>query len=149
MPRESGFWVAPNWPYIRKITMTSQFLTWRHHQIFLTLFIFLIKFSYWTKIHVNIITGSGVMIIFLRDWPEIRKSEIPPSEFFSISGDQGKLGIPNLAQGPLIKFYWMLQNARVIAFTVSELLRENQWGERVKLPPPPLRLGLMNSRNQK
>ena len=25
MPRESGFWVAPNWPYIRKITMTSQF----------------------------------------------------------------------------------------------------------------------------
>ena len=36
----------------------------------------------------------------------------------------------------------MLQNARVIAFTVSELLRENQQG--VKLPPPlhPPRLGL-------
>ena len=29
----------------------------------------------------------------------------------------------------------MLQNARVTAFTVSELLRENQQG--VKLPPPP------------
>ena len=38
----------------------------------------------------------------------------------------------------------MLQNARVTAFTVSELLRENQQEGRVKLPPlhQPLRLGL-------
>ena len=42
----------------------------------------------------------------------------------------------------------MLKNARVTAFTVSELLRENQRGRGVKLPPPPpphthtLRLGL-------
>ena len=52
----------------------------------------------------------------------------------------------------LMKSYSMLQNSRVIAFTVSELLRENQqdggrggWGG-VKLslppPPPPPRLGL-------
>ena len=34
----------------------------------------------------------------------------------------------------------MLQNARVTAFTVSELLSENQQG--VKLPPAPPRLGL-------
>ena len=34
----------------------------------------------------------------------------------------------------------MLQNARVTAFTVSELLRENQQG--VKLPLPQPRLGL-------
>ena len=63
---------------------------------------------------------------FIRDWPEIRKSEIPPSEFCPISGDWGELWIPNLAQMSLIKCYWMLQNARVTAFTVSELLRENQ-----------------------
>ena len=31
----------------------------------------------------------------------------------------------------------MLQNARLTAFTVSELVRENQLGEGVKLPPPP------------
>ena len=31
----------------------------------------------------------------------------------------------------------MLQNARVTAFTVSKLLRENQRGEEVKIPPPP------------
>ena len=50
----------------------------------------------------------------------------------------------------LMKSYSMLQNSRVIAFTVSELLRENQQdggrGAGVKLslppPPPPPRLGL-------
>ena len=36
----------------------------------------------------------------------------------------------------------MLQNARVTAFTVSKLLRENQQGEGVKLRHPPPRLGL-------
>ena len=35
---------------------------------------------------------------FIRDWPEIRKSEIPPSEFCPISGDWGELWIPNLAR---------------------------------------------------
>ena len=42
---------------------------------------------------------------FIRDWPEIRKSEIPPSEFCPISGDWGELGIPNLARMSLIKRY--------------------------------------------
>ena len=96
-------------------------------------FVSLVKFSYWFKIHVNIITGSGIMtIFFIRDWPEIRKSEIPPSEFCPISGDWGKLWIPNLARMSPIKYYWMLQNSRVTALTVFELLRENQLG--VKLP---------------
>ena len=109
-------------------------------------FVSLSTFSYWSKFHVNIITSSGVMTIFFyRDWPEIRKSETPPSEFYPISGDWGKLGIQNLARMFLIKCYWMLQNARVTAFTISELLRENQQGregEGTKLPPP--RLGLIH-----
>ena len=78
---------------------------------------------------------------FIRDWPEIRKSEIPPSEFFPISGDWDKLWIPNLARMFLIECYWMLQNSRATAFTVFELLRENQLGEGVKLPCPQPRLG--------
>ena len=69
---------------------------------------------------------------FLWDWPELL------SEFYPISGDWGKLGIPNLARVSLIKCYWMLQNARLTAFTVSELLRENQQG--VKFPPQRIRL---------
>ena len=34
----------------------------------------------------------------------------------------------------------MLRNARVTAFTVSELLRESQHGRGIKLPHPPLEL---------
>ena len=75
---------------------------------------------------------------FIRDWPEIRKSEIIPSKFVPISEDWSEQRIPNLAWMSLIKFYWMLQNTRVTAFTVSEL-KENQRGTggdqiRVKWP---------------
>ena len=90
-------------------------------------FVSLVTFSYWSKFHVNIITGSGIMAIFFyKDWPEIRKSEIPLSEFCPISEDWGELCIPNLARMFLIKCYLMLQNSRVTAFTVSELFRGNQ-----------------------
>ena len=41
--------------------------------------------------------------------------------------------ISNLAAMSLMKSYAILQNAGFIAFTVSELLRENQQG--VKKPP--------------
>ena len=84
-------------------------------------------------------TGQSVMSIsplvlelwqfsFIRHWPEIRKSEIPPSEFCLISEDWGKLWIPNLVKMSLVECYWMLQNSRATAFTVFELLRENQRG---------------------
>ena len=48
-----------------------------------------------------------------------RNPEIPNtlSTFCPISEDWGELGIPSLAQ---------MQNARFTAFTVSDLLRENQ-----------------------
>ena len=65
---------------------------------------------------------------FIKDWPEIRKPQIPRSEFCPISEDWGELGIPNLARMSLAKCYWKLQNARVTAFTVSELIGENQQG---------------------
>ena len=60
--------------------------------------------------------------------------EIAPSEFCLISRDWGKIGPPNLARTYLRKSYYMLQNARVIAFTVSELSRENQQGVGGKPP---------------
>ena len=99
----------------------------------------LVKFSYWSKFRVNIITGSGVMTIsFYKGWPEIQRSEIAPSEIWPISGDWRKLQIPNLARTSLIKCYWMLQNARVTAFIVAELLRENQ--QRGKFTPSQIRV---------
>ena len=50
------------------------------------------------------------------------QSEIPPSEFCTISGDWDKWGLPNLAQTFLIKCYWMLQNARVQSFKFCKRL---------------------------
>ena len=54
------------------------------------------------------VTGLSFMLVssvvlklwpfpFIKDWPEIQKSGMPPSEFWPISGDWGKLGIPNFA----------------------------------------------------
>ena len=43
--------------------------------------------------------------------------------------------IPNLAQIFLINCYSTLQNVRVTAFTVSELLRDNQQGGKVTSTP--------------
>ena len=60
---------------------------------------------------------------FIKDWPEIRKWKISPSEFCPISGDWDELGIPYLAWMSLIKYYWMQQNSIVTAFPVSELSR--------------------------
>ena len=73
---------------------------------------------------------------FIRDWPDILKSEIPPSEFCPISGDQGKLGIPNLARRSLMERFSMLQNSRVTICTVSGLLKENQQEGKITPSPP-------------
>ena len=126
--QESGLQTAPNWPKIRKMKMTSQFLDMTLTSIFFDVVLFFFS---------SLGTGPSFMSIsslvlellqfsFIRDWPEIRKSEILPSEFCPISGDWGKLWILNLKQISLIECYWMLQNPRVTVFTVFELLRENQ-----------------------
>ena len=119
--------------------------SWRNFHFFYVVLFFL----------SSLVTGPSFMSIlslimelwqfsFIMNWPIIRKSEIRPSEFYPISGDWGNLGIQNLTLISLIKCSWMLQNARVIAFTISELLKENQQG--VKLSPSPSpRLGLRST----
>ena len=88
---------------------------------------------------------------FIRDWPEIRKSEIHPSEFCLISGDWGELWVPNLAQMSLIGCYWMVQNSNITAFTVLESLRKNHSRGITPPPPPPSqpRLGLSAHSNKR
>ena len=122
------------------MAMTSQFVAKTSSlHFFWHCFVSLVKFSYWCKFHVNIITGFVVMATFfykaLTRNPEIRNT---PVWVFPNIWRLGKLGIPNLAQMSVRKWYWMLQNAKVAAFTVSELLWENQQG--VKLPPQELLL---------
>ena len=124
---ESGFRITPNWPKLENMTTTSQFSDMTSSSNFFDFVMFLLWIlvtgpSFWS---ISLVLESW-QFSFIRDWPEIRKSEIPPSEFCPISEDWGKLGIPNLARMSLIKSCLMLQNARVTAFTVPELLRENQ-----------------------
>ena len=65
MHPESGFRNGPNWRQIGKITVTSQFTNMTSSSNFFDVFfVFLVKLSYWSKFHVNMITGSGVMTIF-------------------------------------------------------------------------------------
>ena len=108
--------------------MTSQFSNKTSTTFFFKIILFLLS---------SLVTGPSFMSIwslvmellqfrFIRDWAKIRKSLIPPPELCSISGDWSELGISDLAQKFLIKRYWMLQNVKVVAFTVSELLKENQ-----------------------
>ena len=134
---ESGLRTAPNWPKIRKMTMTSQFSDMTSTSNFFDVVLFLLS---------SLVTGPSFMSItslvlelwqfsFIRDWPEIRKSEIPPSEFCQKSRDWGKLWVPKLAQMCLTKCYWLLKNSRVTAFTGLELLRENQQLRGVILHP--------------
>ena len=107
-------------------------------KLFWRCFVSPVKFSYWSKFYVNIITGSGIMTIsFYKGWPEIWKLEIRPSEFCQLSEDWGELWIQNLARMSLIECYWSLQNSRITAFTVFELFRENQLEGRITIPPPP------------
>ena len=49
----------------RKMTMTSFTDQTSSSSFFWLYHVFLVKFSYWSKFHVNIITGSGVIEVFL------------------------------------------------------------------------------------
>ena len=80
-----------------------------------------------SKFHVIIITGFRVMTIF------VYKGLTRNLEFCPTSGDWGELGISYSTRLSLMKCYWMLQNFRVTALTVSALVSENQQGR--KIPP--------------
>ena len=62
MHPESSFQIAP---IGSKSENGNDFTIIRHDVIVKFCSISLVKFSYWSKFHVNIITGSGVMT---RDW---------------------------------------------------------------------------------
>ena len=115
MHPDSGFWIAPNLPKIKKNAMASQFADMALSPRF---DVVLFRLSSWGTGLSFMSISSLIMELwqfsFERDWPEIRKSEIRPPEFCPISGDWGKLEMPNLARMPLMKCYWMLQNYWVI-----------------------------------
>ena len=110
---------------IRKMTMTSQFFDMTStSQFFWCCFVSLVNFSYWSKFHVNIITDSRIMTIFfykgLTRNPEIGNTPV------WVLPNIWRLGWVRDTKFDMNVYNKMLLNARVTAFTVSKLLRENQ-----------------------
>ena len=107
--------------------------TRRNCQFFLFRRVSRVKFSYWSRFHVNIITGSGVITIFVY------------RGFDQKSGNWKYLRLSFVQY--LMKSYFILRNCRFTAFTVSELLKENQQGGGgggdKNTPHPSPRLGLI------
>ena len=115
---ESGLRTAPNWPKLRKMTITSQFSDMTSSSNFVEVILFLLS-SLVTHPSFMSISSLGLELwqfYFIRDWPKIRKSEIPPSGFCPISWDGGKLWIPRFSRMSLIEYYWILQNSRCYSF---------------------------------
>ena len=64
--------------------------------------------------------------LFIKDLPEIRKSEIPPSEFLRNIWGLGQIRDTKFGTNVSNEKLLNAANARVTAFTIFELLRENQ-----------------------
>ena len=126
------------------MTTTSQFAGMKSSSHFFDIVLFLLSrlVSGLSFMSVSSLVLELWQFTFIRDWSEIQKSEIPPSEFYPISVDSGKLGIPNLVQMSLMKFYYMLQNAKVTALIVFKLNGKPTAGGRGELParPPPTQI---------
>ena len=108
------------------MTMTSQSSDMMSSSFFLRCCVWIVKFRYRPKFHVNIITGSTIMTIFLGKGstrnPDIGNTPV----WFLPNMWRLVYNSPNLAQMSLMKCYWMLENTRITAFTVSVLLKEPQ-----------------------
>ena len=142
MHSESGFRIAPNWPWIRKMTGISQFPDTMSLSNFVDLVLCLFKFSYWSKCYVNNITGYGVMTIFFYKG-STRNPEI---------GNNPMWVLPNiwrLGWVRDIKFYKNVSNKMLLnaakchgyKFYCFWVITGKPIGG-IKLPPPPS-LGLL------
>ena len=110
-------------------------------------FVSLVTFSDWSKFHVNIVTGSGVITIFYYKG-FTRNLEIGNTSVWVLPSiwKLGQVRNTKFGTKSLIKYYRMLQNAKVTAFTVSELLRQKP-KRGIRLPSAESgwpRLGLKN-----
>ena len=143
---ESGLRTAPDCPKIQKMTMTSQFSDMTSSSnFFWRCFVSLVKFSYWSKFHVNIITGSGVMTISfykgLTRNPEI--GNIPVWVFSNIC----RLGqVMNTKFGTNVSNRMLLNVAKFQGHSFYRfwVIKGKPTGGRDNPPPIPPRLGILS-----
>ena len=111
--------LAINW---KKKTITSQFpkLTSSSKFFGVALFFFPILVNGPSFMSISSMVLELWQILFIRDWPEICKSKLPSTEFYSISGDQEELKIQSLARLFLAKTYWILKiGLQLLTFLLS------------------------------
>ena len=114
MRPESSSRIAPNWPWIGKMTIISQFADMTSSSNFFGVDFFDSS---------SLVTGPSFMSILplvleLCYKGLTRSLEIGNTpEFCPISGDWSDLGIPILVRMSLMKYYQMLQNAMVTICT--------------------------------
>ena len=104
-------------------------------------FVSLVKFSYWSKFHLNIITGSGVMAIyFYKRLTRNMENRNSLSEFYPISGDKGELGIPNLARMSLAKMLRISAKCQGYCFCRFLVTKGKPVGRGGKITPNQIRV---------
>ena len=123
--------------------MTSQFSDMTSISLFWRCFVSLVKFRYWAKFHVNIITGFGIVTIFFLKRLN-RSLEIGNTPVWVSSN------IWRLEQFINTKFGTNVSNRMLLNATKLDgdrfyrfwVIKGKPTGRGVKLPPPPPRLGL-------
>ena len=86
-------------------------MTWQFSDMTSSLFLGFVVFFLSSFITVPSFMSLSWLVLelwlfsFIKDWPEIRKSEIPPSKFCPVSGDWGKLVTLNSARRSQMKCY--------------------------------------------
>ena len=130
--------IALNWPQIGRITMTSQFvkMTNSSSNFFWQFRLYFVKFSHWSKFHVNIIIGPRVFFIkdslqfsFIKDWQKsgYRKySQVFPNIWRLERAIDTKFGT-----NKMLLNYWMLQNFSVTALPFLSHYGKTKLGSKV------------------
>ena len=117
----------------QKITITSKFAAMTSSSTFFwRCFIFLVKFSYWSKFHVNIITGSGVMTL-------TRNSEIGNTTIWILPNIWRLERVRDTKFGKNVSNEMLLNAGKCqrCSFYLFQVIMGKPTGLGLKLPPPP------------
>ena len=140
---------ASGWLYFGHNSKKDNDVTISWHDVIVKLFwrccVSFVKFSYWSKFHANYRTGPGVMTIFVYKgltrnseigntpvwvWANIWKlGRVRETKFSTIVSNKSLLNAAKL-HGYSFYSFWVIKGKLT-------------GGRGVKLPPPPLRLGLI------
>ena len=130
MQLPDGSKLAVNWKNGNGVTifLNGVIVNFFFFFFFWRFFVFLVKFSYWSKFHVNIITGSGVMTISF--YKGLTRNPETGNTLFCVFTNIWGLGqIKNTKFGKNVSNKMLLN---------AELLRQKPTGGRgFKIIPPP------------